>query len=144
MKKLIFTLVATVVAFAASAQNLSKGDQTLNLTLGLDNNTPIFLTYENVVHEFAADHLLSIGGQVGIASYYLPVAFDASYRYEGFDKFDLYGGLRLGYNLNSNNSGFMHGIHIGSNYYVLPNLGIKLELGGFGYNSLMIGVAYKL
>ncbi len=144
MKKLIFTLVATVVAFSASAQRLSQGDQMLNASIGLSSNTPIFVSYENVVYSFAADHLLSVGGQVGIASHYLPIAADASYRYAGFNKFDLYGGLRLGYNINKYDSYFVHDIHIGSNYYVLPNLGIKLELGVSGYNSLMIGVAYKL
>ncbi len=144
MKKLIFTLVATVVALSASAQRLSQGDQMLNVSVALSDNTPVFVSYENVVHAFAADHLLSVGGQVGIARHYLPIAADASYRYAGIDKFDLYAGLRLGYNINEYDSSFVHGIHIGSNYYVTQRLGIKLELGGFGYNSLMLGVAFKL
>ncbi len=144
MKKLIFTLIASLATLAVSAQTLSQGDQTITVSAALGEHTPIFVAYDNVVHSFAPEHLLSVGGQVGIANHYLPIAADASYHFVGLDKFDLYAGLRIGYNVNNYDSYFVHGIHLGSNYYVLPNLAIKLELGGLGYNSLALGVVFKL
>ncbi len=124
---------------------MSLGDQTINASIGLGGhfNAPLSLSYENAIHEFAADHLLTVGGHLGFATGYTGLCAESNYHYTGVDKFDFYGGLRAGWNLASDNNYFLYSAHIGSNYYVTPRLAIKMELG-YGLSSLMVGVSYKL
>lgn len=177
MKKII-TLVACLLCLAsvASAQTFSNGTQVLNAGLGVggDYGTPIAVSYEQGVYDIASDQSIGVGGFVGYAASSedflygefkysnIFIAAMANYHYTGFNNWDLYGGVRLGYNAATSSTewvdpsneslygdvysasagGIIYTAHIGARYYFSDNFGVNAELG-YGIASLTIGVAYK-
>ncbi len=139
MKKFLLTLVAALGIFSASAQGFNMGDQVVTAAIGLNgSSTPITISYEKAIYSFAADHLLGVGGAATLYTGTTAVSAEANYHYVGFNKFDLYGGLNLGWNLVSG-GGLFNSFHIGSNYFINNNIAINLE-AGYG---LALGVTYK-
>ncbi|MFR9496870.1 MAG: outer membrane beta-barrel protein [Rikenellaceae bacterium] len=173
MKK-IFLLAAAVLcmASAASAQTFSKGDQNISATVGLGGGygIPIGVSYEKGMWDIGSDNNMAIGlgGFVGFSSYAedfgtykytysnIYLAAEGNFHFTEFSKWDLYAGLRLGYNVASGSwdddsvsdlysvstGGLIYTTHIGANYFLNDTWAINAELG-YGIASLSAGVTYK-
>lgn len=172
MKKLLLLVVAVLgISTAASAQNFGLGDQTITATIGLGGGygTPIAVSYEKAVVDLGSDWLIGVGAFAGFSSYSesyssykytysnIFLAGEGNFHYCGFSKWDLYTGLRLGYNIVSGSwndssytgdsslstSSLIYTTHIGANYALNNTWSINAELG-YGLASLSLGVTYKL
>ncbi len=146
MKKIIL-LVASVLCFAsaASAQSFGVGTKTITGTVGLGgvSGLPIALSYEQGVYEFAPEHQLGAGAYIGISKYMIAPAAECNYHYVGFDKFDLYAGIRIGIALIDDYSTIFSSYNIGMNYSLNSKWAINAELGD-GMGALTLGVSYRL
>lgn len=175
--KRIFTLVASVLCLAsvASAQNFENGTQVASVGIGVGGSygTPITAQYEKGVYDISGNQAIGVGGFLGYGASSedfmygefkysnLLIAVTGNYHYS-VKAFDLYGGLRLGYNVASastewkdpsdeslyggsysaSSGGFIYTIHIGARYYFNDNFAAMAELG-YGIANLNIGVSYK-
>lgn len=175
MKK-FFLSVGLILATTAmvSAQSFEKGTNvgSLNVGLGGSYGIPISLSYERGVYNFKnGDMAIGVGGLVGAGfksenlmhakySYsHILIGARGAWHYTAFNKFDLYAGLTLGYDIasakitykdgfNSSNtsaaagSDLLIGFHAGARYYFSDRFGVNAELG-YGLGYLNIGVSYR-
>ena len=188
MKKLALVLfTATLFASKSNAQFFEKGTNVISAGVGLGGSfgsytygsqTPaISLQYEKGMWDIGGPGVISLGGYAGIKGYkysgasgsyhysekwnYTVIGVRSAYHYNGIknEKFDVYGGLMLSYNIlsykftdNSGGSSTYRGGNYGSNlglsayaggrYLFTDNLGAFAELG-YGVSYLTLGVAYK-
>jgi hypothetical protein len=171
---LISTLLVIAVSLSFSQMAYNKGDQVINLGLGLGGfagayggSSGIAITggYENAINEN-----ISLGGVIGYSSSsedfygygykytYILIAARGAYHLDLFHnpKIDTYGGILLGYNIvSASTTGLYSGYGSASASY----LEIGLFVGGryyfdphwavqaelgYGLGILNIGIAYKL
>ncbi|NOS92593.1 MAG: hypothetical protein HOP30_11765 [Cyclobacteriaceae bacterium] len=178
MSKRISSVVVIVVAIVTSlnAQSqIKKGEKLLNIGFGVNSyyNGGIPLS---AILEVGVTPQITVGGGIDYLSYdygynystrrsftALYIGARGSYHFNELlkindNRFDVYGGLSLGYRsfswsdnynnsyygLDSNyGSGIFLGIHIGGRYYFTDHIGGFLELGGLGSTNARIGVTFK-
>lgn len=160
-------LVAGLTSTAVQAQDYKKGDNLLNIGVGLGGGfgTPIGLSFE---HGFSDK--ISGGAYVAYASRteafgawgdykysYILTAARASYHFDfGVEKLDPYVGAILGYNIASTKwtgsganpstasaGGVIYGGHAGARYFFSEKIGAFAEVG-YGVGNLNVGIAFKL
>ena len=184
MKKLFTTIVTIIIMQSAFAQgNFQRGDNAINLGIGFGSSlgytyssqTPgISASFEHGVWEVGGPGVISLGGYIGYKSFtnkydyflsyyeekwsYTIIGFRGAYHFNGIntDKFDVYGGVMLSYNIlsytNNNNSSFYThdtygsalggSLYIGGRYFISPNFALYSELG-YGVSILNFGVSFK-
>jgi len=177
MKKVVFILALAVTAMGAKAQVFEKGTNMVNLGVGFGTalgglgtaRPAISASYEHGLWDIGGPGVISLGGYIGNTGYkykhlggnykwnYTIVGARAAYHYNGFsnaEKFDLYGGLMLSYNIVSysesggpglsNNYGSGLGLtgFLGGRYLFTDNIGAFAELG-YGVSVLNVGVSFK-
>ena len=175
MKKIITCLFAFIVMNSAFGQgHFEKGDNVISAGIGIGSSLGVIGSYgysqsvglnanfEHGIWEIGGPGVISLGGYLGYKSYdysyfntsYTIIGIRAAYHYNGIpsDKFDVYGGLMISYNIYSHSSysyfsdygssaisstGF-----IGGRYYFSPNIACYGELG-YGVSLLNIGLSFK-
>lgn len=180
MKKLLVVSMALIAAASLHAQSFQKGNNVLGIGVGLGSSlsglgsqTPaISANFEHGIWEIGGPGVISLGAYVGFKSFkytgedilekwgYTIIGVRGAYHYNGIksDKFDLYGGLMLSYNIlkysvkdndgniiaGTGNYGSGAGItaFIGGRYFFTPNIGAFAELG-YGVSYLTLGLAFK-
>lgn len=182
MKKLIFLLVALAATATLHAQQFVQGTNVISAGVGIGSSLGSFtygsqtpalsLQYERGVWEVGGPGIISLGGYVGRKSYkdagsgytqkwgYTIIGIRSAYHYNGInsDKFDVYGGAMLSFNIlnysykdNDGNStsgtgnygsaaGFT--FYVGGRYFFTPNIAAFAELG-YGVSYLTLGLAFK-
>lgn len=170
----------------SNAQSFVKGTQVISAGLGLGSDTwatnssgrpAISVNYEKGMWEIGGPGVISLGGYLGNTGWkysasaggysftqkanYTVIGARSAYHYGGLnnDKFDLYGGAMLSYNIvsysytdndpsndgygvDAASSGLDFSIYAGGRYYFSDNLGVFAELG-YGISTLNLGVSYK-
>lgn len=177
MKKLLSSLfVVALLAFSAqdTMAQYQQGDKLLNVGIGLGGYYNYGGYYGGLYgggggvtlggsFEYGFTDQISAGAQVdfysrsfgGYRFSSIPIALRGSYHVNELlnlnnDKIDLYGGLQLGYTIESNNLGVgdyrngraLFGVHLGGRYYFQPNLGAFAEVG-YGVTAVKLGVTFK-
>lgn len=168
MKRIAITLtvlLASLMCFQANAQNvMQKGTNLVSVGLGITNNrVPISAVYDRGIVDNlfdSPDAALSVGAMAGAS---LGKGYNgfligprAGIHYHFIPELDTYMSLMLGlesgrYSTSNNgevtNTGWVNnlgwGIHVGTRYFITPQVGLCLELG-YGYSFANIGVAFKL
>lgn len=188
MKRVFTILICLAMMQTGSyAQSFFKGSNVISAGIGLGGSLGSFsygsqspaisVQYERGVWEIGGPGVISLGGYAGIKSYtfsgqagdfrysqkwnYTVIGIRSAYHYNGInnDKFDVYGGLMLSYNLlsykyedngggtviNSGSYGSTAGItaYVGGRYNFINNLALFAELG-YGVSYLTIGLALQL
>jgi hypothetical protein len=174
MKRILLISMLLVIAVSLSFSQMAynKGDQVVNLGIGLGGfagaygSGGIAITggYENAINEN-----ISLGGVLGYSSSsydygwgdswkftYILIAARGAYHVDLLHnpKIDTYGGILLGYNIVSfsgpnvtyyspGTSYLEFGLFAGGRYYFDPHWAVQAELG-YGLGILNIGIAYKL
>lgn len=182
MKKFIILLVTLAAYTASDAQQFVKGTNMLSAGIGLGSSLGGFsygsqspalsIQYERGVWEIGGPGVISLGGYAGRKSYkysgsgytekwgYTIIGVRSAYHYNGInsDKFDVYGGVMLSYNIlnykykssngtnigGNGNYGSAAGftLYVGGRYFFSPNVGAFAELG-YGVSYLTLGLAFK-
>lgn len=182
MKKLIFFAIALVASTTLYAQQFQKGSNMLSAGIGLGSSLGSFtygsqspaisLQYERGVWDIGGPGVISLGGYAGRKSYkysgdgftekwgYTIIGVRSAYHYNGLksDKFDVYAGVMLSYNIlnysykdnNGNNinggghygSGAGFTLYLGGRYFFTPNIAAFAELG-YGVSYLTLGIGFK-
>lgn len=150
----IFT-VATLGLTSASAQDYKKGDNLLNVGIGLGGGfgTPIGVSFEHGFTEKISGGAMVTYSNLDVAGYklnYIIGGLRASYHFDfGVEKLDPYAGLMLGYIKIGGPSGYAgsagnvaFGGHVGARYYLTPKIGAFVE-AGYGAANLTVGAAFK-
>jgi hypothetical protein len=169
---LISMLLVLVLSISFSQIAYQKGDQVVNLGIGIGGFAGAYGTgsiavtggYENAVNEN-----ISLGGILGYSSSsydygfgdswkftYILIGVRGAYHYDVLHNgnLDTYGGIMLGYNIvsfsgptvtyyNPGTSYMEFGFFVGGRYYFNPKWAIQAELG-YGIGILNVGIAYKL
>lgn len=184
----VLLLAVISAATTAHAQPFLKGSNVISAGIGFGSSfggfntssqTPgLSLQYERGVWAIDGPGIISLGGYAGYKSFkysnqytsqftynqkwsYTVVGVRSAYHYNGIksDKFDVYGGVLLSYNILSysyddnnpsgvkfNNAGYGStigfSIFLGGRYFFTKNLAAQAELG-YGVTFLNIGVAFK-
>jgi len=174
MKRLqvsLFVVMALLAWSNQAAAQYKKGDNLLNLGLGLNSyysgGIPLSVSYEKGITDD-----ISFGGALDYLSYRYGVpGYDyrftaiyigarGSYHFNRLlnlrdENWDIYAGATLGYrsfSWNGNNvsglgsvygSGLFLGIHAGARYYFSKSVGAFAELGALGSTNARVGVAFK-
>lgn len=145
---LSLALLLVVGTFSASAQKFTKGTDYLSATVGFGGyGVPIALQYEKGVYDINADMAIGVGAYAGIGFYesssLTAIAASGTYHYTGFESWDLYGALRLGFRHYgwSSNSGMLLGFNVGARYFFNEKLGIMAEVGS-AISYFNLGVTY--
>ena len=155
-------IVSAGAGLGSSIGSFSYGSQTPALSL----------SYERGVWEVGGPGVISLGAYVGSKSYkysgpdysqkwsYTIIGVRSAYHYNGIksDKFDVYGGVMLSYNIlkyslkESNgynyNGGGSYGsgtgftLYVGGRYFFSQNIAAFAELG-YGVSYLTLGLAFK-
>ncbi len=182
MKKTIFILFLFIVASTSYGQQFEKGTNMLSVGVGLGSSLGGFsygsqmpalsLNYERGVWDIGGPGVISLGGYAGRKSFkysgsgytekwnYTIIGVRSAYHYNGIksDKFDVYGGVMLSYNIldysykdaggNNINSGGNYGsaagftLYAGGRYFFSPNIAAYAELG-YGVSYLTLGLTFK-
>lgn len=182
MKKLIFVVVALAASTTLYAQQFQKGTNILGAGIGLGSSLGSFtygsqspaisLQYERGIWDIGGPGVISLGGYAGTKSFkysgegftekwgYTIIGIRSAYHYNGIksDKFDVYGGVMLSYDIlnysykddngNSINGRGNYGsaagftLYVGGRYFFTPNIAAFAELG-YGVSYLTLGVAFK-
>lgn len=182
MKKFIFLVVALAASATLHAQQFVKGTNVISAGVGLGSSLGSFdygtqtpalsLQYERGVWDIGGPGVISLGGYAGRKSYknsgsgytqkwgYTIIGVRSAYHYNGIhsDKFDVYGGVMLAYNIlhykykdNTGNnvagsgnygSGAGFTVYIGGRYFFSSNIAAFAELG-YGVSYLTVGLAFK-
>ena len=169
---LISVLMVLVLSISFSQMAYKKGDQVINLGIGIGGFAGAYGTgsiaftggYENAINEN-----ISLGGILGYSSSsydygfgdswkftYILIGVRGAYHYDVLHNglLDTYGGIMLGYNIVSftgptvsfyspGTSYMEFGFFVGGRYYFNPKWAIQAELG-YGIGILNVGIAYKL
>ncbi len=135
-------LIATISV--ARAQSFDLGVNNITLTTGFVSgyNIPVAFSYERGVASFAPNHKLGVGGYVITGGSYTFLAGECNYHFVALEKFDIYGGARLGYRSLNNVTGIHSTVNIGSNYYFAPSWAVNVELDS-GLTHLNAGLTFK-
>ncbi len=166
-----FLSLSTFIVFislvtAAQQNGYSKGDQLINIGIGINSSysggIPFGASYENGITDD-----ISVGGNFDYLSHdYLTFKFTAiyfgvrgSYHFNELlkidnSKVDLYGGATLGYRSfswsdsgqslgDAYGSGIYLGAYAGGRYYLGGGIGAFAELGAIGSTNAKLGVAFK-
>ncbi|MGN6533026.1 MAG: hypothetical protein ACTHK0_14890 [Ginsengibacter sp.] len=177
MKKILFILITLVATDSLTAQPFLKGTNILSAGIGLGSSlgsysrssqTPaLSLSYEKGVWDIGGPGVISLGAYAGRKSYkysvstytekwgYTIIGVRSAYHYNGIDnnKFDVYGGVMLSYNIlnysykdesgNNINGGGNYGsgtgftLYVGGRYFFSDNIAAFAELGyGVSYITL--------
>ncbi len=144
MKKIFFAVALLFAsASAAQAQSFDVGSNNITVTTGIasGHGVPFAVSYEHGIASFAEDHKLGIGGYFTTANYYTFFGAECNYHYVGFEKFDIYGGARLGYrSLGKDN---IHcDLGVGTNYFFAPQWAANVELAT-GVVPLSAGITFQ-
>ncbi len=180
MKKL-FVLLMVLSTSVFYAQNFSEGSSAVNVGIGFASYVGTGTGYSTTIppiegqYEYFVTDQISVGGFFGYtaAEYravdwtgndkykYSYMIFGAlgNYHFYDNDKFDAYGGLKLGYNnvsskytgvdqsgvylSETSSSGMLFGAQIGGRYFFTENIAGHLELG-YGISAVKVGVTFKL
>jgi len=182
MKKVIFILLAVTITSTLCAQQFIKGTNVLSAGIGLGSSLgsysgssqspAISVNYEKGIWDIGGPGVISLGAYAGTKSYkysisdysekwnYTIIGVRSAYHYNGIksDKFDVYGGVMLSYNIlkytfkdNAGNdlnragnygSGTGFTLYVGGRYFFSKELAVFAELG-YGVSYLTVGVAYK-
>lgn len=147
--------IVTLGLTTASAQVYQKGDNLLNLGVGVGGGfgTPIGASYEYGFTEKISGGVIATYSSQDLMGYkitYLIAGARASYHHDfGIENLDTYAGVLLGYNKVSFDSGYVgsgsavvYGGHVGARYYFTPKLGAFAE-AGYGAANLTVGLALK-
>lgn len=182
IKVLLFATLFALGFFTVNAQSqlFQKGDKVVNLGIGFGGYgtfgyhvsvPPVSASLEVGIKDNILDvGSIGVGGYLGYASYKergyigdyywsysrLFLGVRGIFHYPLVDKFDTYGGLMLGANINtwkwhgsgtgyanSGGSGLGFSIFAGGRYYFSDKLAAMAELG-YGLSYLNIGIALKL
>lgn len=182
MKKIFLVLVSLSISGILFAQPFNKGTNVVSAGIGLGSSlggftygsqTPaLSLQYERGVWEVGGPGVISLGGYAGMKSYkysgsgytqkwgYTIIGIRSAYHYNGInsDKFDVYGGLMLSYNIlnysykddqgnnigSNGNYGSAAGFtaYVGGRYFFSDNIAAFAE-AGYGVSYLTLGLAFK-
>ena len=179
MKKSILFLALLFGGFyAANAQAFEKGSAALNAGIGigtalggLGNARPaISVALDYGMVDVGGPGVISVGGYIGNTGYtyksgdykstwnYNVIGARCAYHYNGLnnaEKYDLYAGLMLAYNMVKYKTNYENGIDgntygsgvgfsgfIGGRYFFSNNLGVYGELG-YGVSYLNAGISLK-
>jgi hypothetical protein len=187
MKKTALAFLATTLfATISHAQFFKKGTNVVSAGIGLGGHfgsfsygsqTPgISVQFEKGIWETGGPGVISLGGYAGIKGYkhsgssgsyhydekwnYTVIGVRSAYHYNGInnEKFDVYGGLMLSYNIlsykfsdNGGTSTYKGGsygstlgfsAYVGGRYLFTENLGAFAELG-YGVSYLTLGAALR-
>ncbi len=144
MKKILLLVVAALSVSIASAQSFDVGSKNLTLSVGFwGGGTPVAISYEQGIYEFAADHQLGLGGYLGLYNSIVAPAVECNYHFVGVEKLDLYAGYRLGLSIYDGGSKKFNQFSIGANYDLDSKWALNVEFGS-GVGSVGLGVVYKL
>lgn len=182
MKKLIVLAIALAATTTVYAQQFVQGANVIGVGVGLGSSLGSFtygsqtpalsLQYERGVWDISGPGVISLGGYIGRKSYksseegytqkwgYTIIGVRSAYHYNGIksDKFDVYGGVMLSYNIlnykykdnegnnvgGTGNYGSAAGfsLYVGGRYSFTPNVAAFAELG-YGVSYLTLGLAFK-
>lgn len=182
MKKLIFVAIALAASTTLYAQQFQKGTNLLGVGIGLGSSLggftygsqapAISLQYERGIWDIGGPGVISLGGYAGRKSFkysgdgytqkwgYTIIGVRSAYHYNGIksDKFDVYAGLMLSYNIlnysykdNDGNNVSGAGSYgsaagftafIGGRYFFTQKVAAFAELG-YGVSYLTLGIAFK-
>ncbi len=161
MKKSTKTILALTFAIltmgltSASAQVYQKGDNLLNVGIGLGGGfgTPMGISFEHGFTDKISGGAMVTYSSTDVSVYkytYIIAGARASYHFDfGVEKLDPYLGAMLGYNVAKvNNSGvpagggIAYGGHAGARYYFTEKIGAFAEVG-YGVANLTAGLAFK-
>jgi len=183
MKKIVFILGLSIVTATVSyGQNFVKGTNIVSAGIGIGSSlggfsygsqTPALgLNYERGVWEVGGPGVISLGGYAGRKSFkysgpgytqkwgYTIIGVRSAYHYNGInsDKFDVYGGIMLSYDIlnysykdnngNNINAGGNYGsavgftLYAGGRYFFSDNVAAFAELG-YGVSYLTLGLSFK-
>ncbi|WP_017256992.1 outer membrane beta-barrel protein [Pedobacter arcticus] len=147
--------IATLGLTSASAQVYQKGDNLLNVGIGLGGGfgTPIGASFEHGFTDKISGGVMATYSSQDIGGYklkYIIAGVRASYHFDfGVEKLDPYLGAMLGYNKVSYDSGYTgsasgvaYSGHAGARYYFTEKIGGFAEVG-YGVANLTIGAAFK-
>lgn len=147
--------IVTLGLTSASAQVYQKGDNLLNLGIGLGGGfgTPIGASFEHGFTENISGGLMATYSSqdvVGFKLTYIIVGARASYHHDfGIENLDTYGGVMLGYNKIGYDTGYIgsaggvvYSGYVGGRYYFTEKIGAFGEVG-YGIANLTVGLAVK-
>lgn len=179
MRKLFSILfVVAVLAGVSFGQGYQKGVNNLNIGIGLGDVYGVYGSQDfppiSVGLQFGIHEKISVGGILGYSSssydlggwygkdykwtyHYIIVGARGEYHFmEPSDKFDIYGGVTLGYNIvsvsepsgyaggySSEGSYLFYGFHAGARYAFTPKIGAYAEIG-YGLGIVNLGINFKL
>lgn len=156
-KKILVAMLAivTIGVTSVSAQEFKKGDNLLNLGIGLGGGfgTPLGASFEHGFTDQISAGVMATFSSTDLGAYkytYIIAGARASYHFNfGVAKLDPYLGGMLGYNVASvdNSSvpaggGIAYGGHVGARYYFSSKIGAFAE-AGYGVANLTAGLAFK-
>lgn len=187
MKKIIFTIAVIFAGITiADAQTFKKGTNAINVGIGFTNTLYAGSGYSHTIppistsYEYGVTDQFGVGGFLGYcitkweSIYYLNneyypygntysyfvIGLRGNYHFLSTNKFDIYGGMMLAYNIVSSydhyckgpgtydpysivtESGVRISAYAGARYYFLNNIGVFLELG-YGWTVFNTGIAIK-
>ena len=187
MKKILISLfVGVTMCSTASAQSFVKGTNVLAAGIGFGGSFGSFtygsqspgisVQYEKGIWEVGGPGVISLGGYAGTKGYkysgtagayhysqkwnYTIIGVRSAYHYNGInnEKFDVYGGLMLSYNIlsykyedngslgqyDAGSYGSAAGLsaYVGGRYFFTDNVGVFAE-AGYGVSYLTIGAAFS-
>lgn len=186
MKKIILLTTIILSSFATiNAQQLSEGNSMINLGIGLGSYFTSGTGYNTTIppvegaYEYMITENISVGGFAGAYGAKYETNYDIAYNFSSkfsyfyggaignfhfvnTDKFNAYGGVKLGYvnaststdsnddyldelleTLDYTDSGVIYGVQLGGRYFVSEKLAINAELG-YGISTVKIGVTFKI
>lgn len=173
MKKLVFAIIA-ICAMQVSNAQVEQGNVLLSLGVGI---SPSFYSgggYTSttppieVAGEYAVTDAITAGlfagyagaefrsGAFGFDYSYILGGAVGNYHFVNSEKFDAYGGVKLGYlsisadavgttnpAFTSEASGILYGGQLGARYWISEAIGLNVELG-YGVATLRGGITFKL
>ena len=162
--KIVIAAVALLLTsnFSFGQGTLAKGSAQLNAGLGFSEwGVPVYVGFDYGIHRD-----ITIGGEFSFRHYrdhqygndydntiYCFVA-NGNYHFNRLlqlpKEFDVYAGASLGFYAWSSESGydrhhdpFYPSIQVGGRYFIKPNFGFNVELGGGGVSGGKFGITYK-
>lgn len=144
----------------ASAQAFKKGNNLVNVGIGVGNTYGGLIVGASYEHSVSDDISVGIGADLHHYSYSDYYNYSYSYNFYYFavrgsyhfgkllnvegNKLDPYAGLGLGYESYGNyiSSGIFLQAHVGARYYLANNVGAFAEIGA-GAATLKLGAAFK-
>lgn len=156
MKKFFFAVLCTLglVATASAQDTFRKGDNVLNVGIGLSNITAVSLPPISAMYERSVIDGIIDKGSIGLGLQGEFTAYKGSgiglfagprvaFHYEFVDNLDTYIGVQAGLWLVSSHIGFAWDGVLGARYYFGEKFGIFGEFGT-GLSVFKVGVNFRL